>query len=409
MRGAGVLRLAWRHVCHERARSLILVACLTLTLARPLAVHRRGEHYGAALPARAEATPLIVGAKGNRFDLVLKSLYFDAAYGDHVTMADAEVVRERGYGRAIPLHLRYTAHRLIDGDIGDVGDVASAAVVGTTLAYLDFRGLRVAEGSTPLFLGDAVVGARAATRLRVGVGDAVLSDPVSAYDPARSFQLRMPVVGVLAEAGTPDDDAIFVDLKTAWVIDGIGHGHDDLRRTEDPALVDLGRSGPENVVATARLVEYQEITPENRRTFHFHGDPAGFPVTSIILLPRDDRMRTIAGGWYNVRETRELLVPEEVIGELLGLVFQVRRFFDANFVVVGLTTGLLVGLVLLLSHRLRRAEFLTLHKIGCARATVFWLEAVELAMLLGASVALALAGSLLFVHAAPWLFRALPS
>ena len=34
------------------------------------------------------ATPLIVGAKGNRYDLVLKSLYFDTAYAEQVTMAD---------------------------------------------------------------------------------------------------------------------------------------------------------------------------------------------------------------------------------------------------------------------------------------------------------------------------------
>ena len=36
------------------------------------------------------------------------------------------------------------------------------------------------------------------------------------------------VVGVLPPTNTPDDDGIFVDIKTAWVIQGIGHGHEDV-------------------------------------------------------------------------------------------------------------------------------------------------------------------------------------
>ena len=30
----------------------------------------------------------------------------------------------------------------------------------------------------------------------------------------------MTVTGVLAPTGTPDDDAVLVDIKTAWVIEG---------------------------------------------------------------------------------------------------------------------------------------------------------------------------------------------
>jgi putative ABC transport system permease protein len=402
----GVLRLAWRHARHHWGRSLILIACLTVTLMLPLAVERLVDHFEQDLMARARATPLVVGAKGNRFDLVLKSLYFDTDYAEAVTMGDLDPVEERGFGRAIPLHARFSAHRM-EGAGEEAASFESAPVVGTTLAYFDFRGLAAAAGTMPLFLGDAVVGAKAAARLGVGVGDAVLSDPVSAYDPAQSFQLKMPVVGVLAESGTPDDGAIFVDLKTAWVLEGIGHGHEDLRTVENSGVVDTERSDPGNIVATARLARYQEITPENLSSFHFHGDRSGFPVTSIILVPASDKMRTIALGWYNLSETRELLEPSSVVSELMGLVFRIKRFFDANAIVVGATTALLVALVLLLSYRLREREMATLFKIGCARGVMAGLQAVEILMLLAISVALALAGAFAAIYASPWFFTAL--
>ena len=58
------------------------------------------------------------------------------------------------------------------------------------------------------------------------VGDSLLSTPKTVYDQSQSFQLKMPIVGILEETGTPDDNAVFVSIRTAWVIDGIGHGHE---------------------------------------------------------------------------------------------------------------------------------------------------------------------------------------
>jgi putative ABC transport system permease protein len=405
---SGVLRLAWSHARHHWGRSLILIACLSVTLMLPLTVKRLVDHFEQDLMARAVATPLVVGAKGNRFDLVLKSLYFDTDYAEAVTMADVEPIEERGFGRAIPLHARFSAHRMEEG-AEEAASFESVPVVGTTLAYFDFRGLAPVEGTMPLFLGDAIVGAEAAKRLGIRVGDAVLSDPVNAYDPAQSFQLKMPVVGVLAESGTPDDGAIFVDLKTTWVLDGIGHGHEDLRTVENSGIVDKERSDASNIVATAKLARYQEITPENRNSFHFHGDSSEFPVTAILLVPASEKMRTIALGWYNLSETRELLEPTSVVSELMGLVFRIKRFFDANALIVGTTTALLVALVLLLSYRLREREMATLFKIGCARGVMAGLQAAEISMLLVISIGLALAGAFAAIYAASWFFTALAS
>ena len=63
----------------------------------------------------------------------------------------------------------------------------------------------------------------------------------------------------------------------------------------------------------------------------------------------------------------QLLVPKQVVAETLDLVFRVKRFFDAQALLVGVATTLLLALVVLLSLRLRRGEMETMFKIGCAQ------------------------------------------
>jgi putative ABC transport system permease protein len=90
--------------------------------------------------------------------------------------------------------------------------------VGTTLDYFEFRGLRLAEGRMMAMLGECVLGATAARTANVSPGGHVLSSPETVLDIAGVYPLRMRVVGVLQPSGTPDDRAVFVDVKTTWTI-----------------------------------------------------------------------------------------------------------------------------------------------------------------------------------------------
>ena len=77
------------------------------------------------------------------------------------------------------------------------------------------------------------------------------------------------------------------------------------------------------------VVEEQEVTPQNLASWHFHGDPDAFPLTAIVVLPRDEKAGTILKGRYRVVADAQVLEPIAVVDELLGTVFQVKRFFDA--------------------------------------------------------------------------------
>ncbi len=83
------------------------------------------------------------------------------------------------------------------------------------------------------------------------------------------------ILGVLAPSGTADDEAVFVDLKTARVIARLAHGHTDV--TEPGAESGVLAVEGDNVVANASVLPSTEITPDNNAAFHFHESPDSFP------------------------------------------------------------------------------------------------------------------------------------
>lgn len=380
-----ILFLAWRYVAFNRIKSVILILCLTLTIVLPLTAHLLIAHYQDALMSRAENTPLVVGAKGNRFDLVLKSLYFSSADLDPVYLSEANAISQSDLALPIPLHLRYTAR--------------TYPLVGTTYEYFEFRRLRPQSGRLPAIIGECAVGANVASDLGLTPGDHLFSDQRNLYDISKTYPLKMHVVGILEPTGTPDDMAVFVDIKTTWIIDGITHGHRDVAQPDDNTVI-LKRT--ENAITTgAGFVEYAEVTPDNIDSFHTHAPPDELPLSAIIALPTDAKAATLIKARYNVSTTHRMLVPLDVVTELMGLVFKIKRFFDANFALISISTGLFLTLVILLSLRLRKREMETMNKLGCSRRTIFWLQTAELAIILAISILVAAGLSTVAVMTVP--------
>jgi putative ABC transport system permease protein len=267
------------------------------------------------------------------------------------------------------------------------------------LDYFDFRGLAVADGRNLALLGECVVGARVAQSLNLRPGDSLLSSAETLFDLAGTYPLKMRVVGVLAPTQGPDDLAVFVDLKTAWVIQGLIHGHADVSEVTDPTLVMQRSAG--NVTVTAMITQYTEITDKNIDSFHFHGDRAGYPITAVIAVPRDDKASAILRGRYvrmaSATESQQILVPGKIVGELLSTIFRIKSILDAVILVVGIATILALTLVFALSLRLRHREIQTIFKLGCSRSTIAWLMGAEIAIILTISGAIT---ALLLVAAA---------
>ena len=357
------LYIAWRYINFNKVKTATLVACITLISFLPLSLQLLLDESERQLMSRAVSTPLVVGAKGSALDLVMNTLYFDDEVPALMTMDASERVMDTDLALPIPLYARFQAR--------------GNPIVGTTLDYFDFRGLTIVQGRQLSVLGDCVLGAKVAAELGLNPGDSLLSSPETLFDLAGVYPLKMKVVGILEKSHTSDDLAVFVDLKTAWVIQGLGHGHQDVTKLQDPTLV-LKRT-EKNVAATAKLYQHTEITNDNIDSFHFHGDLGQYPITAVIALPHDNKSGTILRGRYLAREeTQQIVTPQDVIDGLLQNIFRIKNVLDAVISVVALATVLSVILVIALSLRLRQREIQTIFKLGCRRATIARLLTAEI-------------------------------
>lgn len=371
----GTMHVGWRYLGRHRRKTALLVATITVSLFLPLAILIVVGQAETHLRARSAGTPLMIGSPGSPLELVFNGLYFSEPDVATLGVGTVNAAGGDGLGLVIPLHAR---HEVRQGR-------AAHRVVGTSLDYFDLRELRVADGTLFVRLGDCVLGAGAARSLDVGPGDFIITAPEQVFDLAGVYPLRMQVAGVLAPRGDADDQAIFCDLRTAWIIDGIAHGHQ--APAEDEAAV-LAREEGGNVVMNASVVEYTQITPDNVASFHFHGDPEDFPVTAGIVVPRDAKAETILLGRYlGAGKPAQLIRPDDVMDELFATVFQVRDLVVAALAAVGVMVAIIVTLVFVLSNRLRAREFESLANLGADRGSVRLLVAFEAGFVLVASVA----------------------
>ncbi len=368
------LYLAYRYVSYHQVRSLVLMLSIGLVLFLPNGLRKLIDESERSMMARSHATPLIIGAKGSSTDLALNTLYFRQVKAATLTMRDLEAVHATGFGYAIPMMTMFTARNF--------------PIVGTDLDYFQFRNLELKQGSWMSYVGECVIGSRVADKLRIGIGDSLVSSPQNLFDLAGIYPLKMQIVGVLAQSDSHDDQAIFTDVKTGWAIMGLGHGHEDLTQVSDPSIV-LQRDSA-SLTAGSKLYLYNTISGENLDSFHFHGDMNDYPINSMIFIPSDHKSETLIRGRYESGALpHQAIKPGEVIQNLLERVFRIRQVFNMVFALAGLATILIIGLIVTLTVRLRKDEIYTMFTIGSAKWKTVEIIALELLIILAGSFVIA--------------------
>ena len=369
-----ILFLAWNYLKYHWAKTLFLLLAISLVIFIPLALDRLAEQGSEKLLRRAVSTPLLLGARGSATELCLSSLYFKQPRLEGIPFNRMKDLQMQGLARAIPLQLEYR--------------VKDQPIVGTTAAYLSFRGLEFASGRSMALLGECVLGSKAAKKLNATVGSSVISSPAGAFDLAGSFPLKMTVVGILHPSQSPDDEAVFTDVKTTWVISGKAHGHQDVNENTADSLL-LSRS-EEVAIASPAVLSYTEITPENIGSFHFHGNPEDYLINAVIAVPKDKKSELMLRGRYEQEVGDvQLVLPEEVIAELVDTVISVRDLLLLAALSIGVATLLVTTLVFLLSIQLRKREIATMKSIGAAHGVVRGVLFAEILMVIGSSLLLA--------------------
>ena len=377
----GALFLGWRYLRFHRYKSIVLLASVTLMMFLPATTRLLVADSATALTARAQSTPLLLGERGGDLELVLNALYFHAGQPPVLPYSALDDVQGSELALGIPLYTRFQSR--------------GAPIVGTSLDYFEFRDLRLTSGRMMGLLGEAVIGANVALEQGIEVPGHLVSSPETVFDLAGVYPLKMNVVGVLQHSSSPDDDAVFVDVRTAWVIQGLGHGHEDLEKSSGSSVLSR-RDG--TVTASAALKQFNEITKENIREFHFHGDTSDFPLSAIIVVPPDEKSATLLRGRYQNNDAGyQMLLPGNVLDDLLETVFTVQNYIILGLMMLSLATVAVVTLVFLLSQQLRRGEFMTLKHMGASRGFI--------ATLIASEIGFVLLGSLVFSTVLSWVSR----
>jgi putative ABC transport system permease protein len=384
---SAALHLAARYVLRHRFQSALLAGALGLVFALPLCLRVLIDHAQRELRARADVTPQIVGTRGSALDLMMTALYFKRENLTPLPFGVLSELRSHPDVEAIPLHVRFIAQ--------------DAPIIGTELDYFPFRGLKLASGKTLARLGDCVIGAGLAQKRGLQPGGHVFSTPELAFDMAGVYPLKMRITGVLTPNGTPDDDAIFVDLKTVWLIEGRSHGHDDLKKDQSVVL----KQEEGNVVGNAAVRMFNEVTDSNIASFHFHGDLSTYPISAVIVLPKDVKAEALLAGQFARSKDKQLVRPRDEMEALLAQLVRLEGFAATALLLTATAALLVTTLVFALSFRLRLREFKTLEDVGVSRRSLIAVKALEITFIGLAAVLIGLLLLLLASFLAPHLLR----
>jgi len=382
--------LAVASLRHSWRRSLLLALVLGLSLGVPLALASLLERASTDMRARAAVAPLVLGAKGSESDLVFGALFFAATPPRGLLMQDLARIEGDGLGQAVPFALSATAQK--------------TPVVGTAIDNFDRRGLRPATGTMFATIGECVAGSDAARALGLAPGSRLYTDPASLSDLAGVFPLELMVTGVLPPTGTPDDGVLFVDLRTMWSIRGLGHRHDDPAASASPGAL-IGQDGERKIAGEALPIE-RKATDGIAADFHFHGDPATFPIDAALVYPADAKAQAILLGRFTGKdETLQLARPDQFIERVLERIFGVGRVLGAVAVATAALVLLVAALAFALSIRLRADELALMRRLGASRGRVAVFLATEAAILLCAALAITVACAIAAPLLAPLVMR----
>lgn len=336
-----------RHWLGALAVSLI-VACAT-ALGVAVTLEERALRLGSA--RAADAFDLVVGAPGSETQLVLSSVFLQAA---PLTLMPGDVMAG----------LRADPRVVWAAPVGFGDFLDDLPIVGTTQDLVDGLG-GLAEGRPFARQGDAVIGAR--VPLDLGASFHPVHGQLAGAGEVH-VDTRYGVTGRLAATGTPWDRAILVPVEAVWGTHAHAHGGEDAEHEHEE---DDGHEAVHGGFDPAAPIRPEALA-----------DPRAPGLPAIVV-----HAATIADA-YNLRQDYRsdatiAVFPAEVLTRLYGTLGDARAVLAA---VAGGAQALVAAAILLVvtvQVLQRQKQIGALRAFGAPRAVVFaivWGEVVLIAM-----------------------------
>ena len=91
--------------------------------------------------------------------------------------------------------------------------------------------------------------------------------------------------------------------------------HPDLSPEENRDERNVLEETDREVKFSAAVREHMEISEKNIDSFHFHGDPATYPLSAVIAVPHDEKSRVLLLGRHQSDEAIQMVRPVTVMNE----------------------------------------------------------------------------------------------
>ncbi len=203
--------LVRRLLTGKKLQSILAVTVMGLCVALAVSVLLLAAGLHGGMTRATQPFPMLVGAKGSPNQLVLNCVFLkDQPVGNiHYAILE-ELRRSDNVAQALPLCFgdNYRGYRLV----GTERDIFQFSGIGAAKPWLQLE-----QGRSFAAAGEAVLGAQAARRTGLGLGDTFASvHGVTVVPGGKTHSGRYKVVGILQPIYGPYDNAVLVDVESVW-------------------------------------------------------------------------------------------------------------------------------------------------------------------------------------------------
>jgi putative ABC transport system permease protein len=362
-----LLQLALAYLRARPLNTLLNVFLLALGVATIVVLMLFTRQMEERLQRDLKGIDLVVGAKGSPLQLILSSVYHLDVPTGNILLKDAEELRKHPQIKAaIPLAL------------GD--SYRSYRIVGTTHAYPDFYGAKLAQGGLWQAPLEATLGAEVARTTKLKVGDKFTGAHGLGEGGGEHEEAPYRVVGVLAPTGSVVDRLVLTGVESVWRVHEYKDEAGGARREEGKNHAagehrdDVSAAeAPREITALAQTDQQREITAlliQYKSSF------------AAVGLPRYINSKSALQAASPAMESARLF-------QLVGFGVDTLRAFAGILI---LSAALSVFIALTNALQERRYDLAVLRTLGAGQGSLFQLVLIEgiLLAFIGALIGLAL-------------------
>jgi len=348
----------------------------------------------------AQGYDFIIAAKGSPLDVVLSTVFYlrepvgdvPAHYlrvfqGRESLVIEAEThTFPNTFDAVIPISIGHHYR--------NVPIIGAAPEFFTQLRYMDNREYRFAQGENIRFDNDfsAVIGSRASRRTGLQVGDTF--EPEGIDEDDGDHHEPFTIVGILAPTGTPNDNAIFVNIEGFYDMHGLHHEHD--HASDD---CDHGADIPRRY--SAILLKTREHTARPPAASADPNNPAALLASRAFMDTRALELPRLLDKTHDIQAVSPVREISTLLSSIIGNI-QMVLLILAVLVILVAGIGMMVSIYNSMSER--RQEIALMRALGARRFTVMTIILLESILLsLGGGVLGVFLGHFLIGVLSPWI------